>query len=250
MAVFPDASGDLQGRAATAGAPLSVFLEGVDETAVKLRVFTPGKEKGESDSASIAALHYVQEQGMATDLIEVQTGESLTTAQECGGEWLLNQGLVTVSDLQLDLKVALPGFTGVAHVASTARPNLVLEVSTLAALDSFQPDAEAISELNRQTNTTGLILYTRNAPTEGTQRRADVSYRCFGPLKGFLEDAASSNMFACLTGVLLRRGLLPTTESLVRGAQRKPGAPASLTAQYLSLQQPLWVGGKARVTAH
>ena len=243
VAVFADADGELQARAAAAGVPLSVFIQEITPTSVSLRVFTPAREKGESDSASIAALNYAQEHGLNADFAEVITGESSAPAQFCGGEWLLNQGVVSVQDVQADISPLGLKVTGATHTASTARPNLVIEVHDLDALDAFQPNSDTISPVNQTTGTTGLILYTLHAPAEGPQRRADVSYRCFGPLKGFLEDAASSNMLACLTGVLLQRKVLNPAENLIRAAQRKPGTPATLTVQYGTLQDAIWVGG-------
>lgn len=242
--VFGDAAGDLQARAAGAG-PLSVFIERCEHAEVRLRTFTPQREKGESDSGALAALSALHAAGHLPDLAEVLTPLGRTPAQLCGAEWLLSQGVATVSQPPPQL---WPGFLPPvthAHVAATARPNLLLEVATLADLDSFVPSADDLSELGRQTQTTGLVLYTRHAPAQGPQRRADVSFRCFGPLRGFLEDAASSNMFACLTGVLLQRGLTPTDTNLLRGAQRLPGQPALLSGQFGEPHEAVWVGGRA-----
>lgn len=246
VAVFPAAGGNLQVQAAACAAPMSAFLQEVTPTSVSVRVFTPTREKGESDSASIAALHYAQQHGLKADLAEVMTGDLTASAQFCGGEWLLHQGVVNVTEAQANLPFSGLGEGGARHVASTGRPNLVVELPGLEVLDAFQPDEVIISSLNQATATTGLVLYTLNVPVDGPQRRADVSFRCFGPLKGFLEDAASSNMLACLTGVLVQRGLLNPDENLIRAAQRKPGSPALLTAQYGGPHDAIWVGGKVK----
>lgn len=246
VAVFADMAGDLQMRAAQAGAPLSVFVELQGERRLRLRVFTPTKEKGDSDSASIAACQWYQDQGHETDTLELISGRldaagPIVNAQLCGEDWLLEQGHVQVQ------ACPVPAFAGAkaAYLAQTERPNLMLEVADLAALDAFVPGAETIIELNRQTETTGLVLYTLDRPSDGPQRRADVSFRAFGPLKGFLEDAASSNMFACLTGVLIHRQQIPEGELMIRGAQRKPGAPSLLGAQFGAADDLIWVGGTA-----
>ena len=243
VAVWPDASGDLQVRAAGAGAPLSVFVESADLSGVGLRVFTPKKEKGSSDSGALAALAFLQMQGVLLDVVDVTMGGEVVSAQLCGGEWLLRQGDVTateVPDADLSPLGLLPG---TVHLASAGRPNLTVEVPDLTALDAFVPDAEAISALNRATNTTGLILYTA-----GSEGREDVSFRAFGPLKGFTEDGASSNMFACLVGTLGALGQLPEHLNLIRGVQRMPGAPSRLTAQFMLSAggaADVWVGGRA-----
>ncbi|WP_216318890.1 PhzF family phenazine biosynthesis protein [Deinococcus aestuarii] len=242
VAVFQGASGDLQAQAAQSGAPLSVFVGSADVAGVSLRVFTPGKEKGTSDSGALAALAFLQPQGVLLDVVDVTMGGEVMPAQLCGGEWLLRQGDVTARKVEADLSPL--GVTGgTAWIASAGRPNLAVEVADLAALEGFTPDADAISGLNRATDTTGLILFTMGGPN-----RADVSFRAFGPLKGFLEDGASSNMFACLVGVLGVTGRLPTTTNMIRGAQRMPGAPSRLTAQFTPADNgaaDVWVGGRA-----
>ena len=229
--------------AAQAGTPLSVFIERLDDHGAHLRVFTPTRDKGDSDSAAIAALSHLYAAGKIHDIASVWMSGEEYPAQLCGSEWLLRQGDVSV----LDAPDADFGPLAIqprhVQIATTGRPNLVVSVPSLDALTHFQPDAGAITQLGRETNTTGLILYTLEA------ERADVAFRAFGPLKGFTEDAASSNMFACLVGALSMRGALPENEPLVRGLQMMPGVPSRLSAQYAP--QPggasdVWVGGAAR----
>lgn len=245
VAVFLD-GGDEQARAEAAGAPLSVFVQAADPTGLRLRVFTPTREKGSSDSAAIAALSALHTRAGLLDVVEVTQGEpeaggEVQSAQLCGGEWVLRQGLASAQEVTADLSPT--GLAGLAAwVGSTGRPNLVAELPSLAALDAFMPDDAAISGVNRATDTTGLVLYTLGGPG-----RVDVSFRAFGPLKGFTEDAASSNMLACLIGVLGRRGQLPQDANLLRAAQRRPGHPARLTAQFAPMSGgvEVWVGGRA-----
>ncbi|GAA5435801.1 PhzF family phenazine biosynthesis protein [Deinococcus aquaticus] len=252
VAVFLE-GGDAQARAAASGAPLSVFVQAADPTGLRLCVFTPTREKGSSDSAAIAALSAVQGSAGLLDVLEVTQGDpeaggEVQMAQLCGGEWLLRQGVVTVQAVTADLSVlelSVLGLSGSglspAWVAGTGRPNLVAEVADLGALDAFVPDDAAVSGVNRATGTTGLILFCMGGPA-----RADVSFRAFGPLKGFTEDAASSNMLACLTGVLGHLGRLPADSTLIRAAQRRPGQPARLSAQYAPADggTEVWVGGR------
>ncbi|WP_245556395.1 PhzF family phenazine biosynthesis protein [Deinococcus aquatilis] len=241
VTVFATAAGDLQAQAKEAAAPLSAFIQSADFSGVSLRIFTPTREKGESDSAAVAALAHLFAAGQIADVTEVQMGGQSVGAQLCGGEWLLLQGDVTAAQIQADLSPV--GLSGTAHTASAGRANLVIQVQSLAALDAFTPDSAAISDLNRATDTTGLILYALES--EG---REDVSFRAFGPLKGFTEDAASSNMFACLVGVLAARDQVPAGAETIRGAQRQPGRFARLTAQFVPTATGaggVWVGGKA-----
>jgi len=248
VAVFPDASGDLQARAAAAGTPLSVFVQQVNVSDVVLRVFTPEREKGESDSGALAALEYLSAQGEMLDVADVTMGSEGTPAQLCGGEWLLRQGDPDVQDVSAEgvaERLGL-GSVGAVHTARITRPNLVVELGSLAALQSAAPDPEAVRALGLATDTTGLVLYVRGGVPDLGQ--AAVSFRAFGPLRGFTEDAASSNMFACLVGVLGARGLLPEDTNLLRGLQLKPGQPARLSAQFEAGPGGavgVWVGGRA-----
>ncbi|TSA83039.1 PhzF family phenazine biosynthesis protein [Deinococcus detaillensis] len=243
VSLFTAAEGDLQAQAEQAGTPLSVFIEATDAGGARLRVFTPLRDKGESDSAALAALSHLHAAGQIADVSSVWMNGQEFPAQLCGGEWLLKQGDVSVSAAP-GADVSGLGLTSeLIQIASTGRPNLILELPTLEALTAFQPDFEQIKQLGRATATTGLIVYTLEA------ERAEVSLRAFGPLKGFDEDAASSNMFACLVGAISVRGALPQDEPLVRGLQMMPGQPSRLSAQYLpqsSGASEVWVGGAAR----
>lgn len=235
---------DFQALAKATQAPSTAFVIYCDSEQLTLRVFTPKAEKGASDSASLAALNFMMARGAVGDSFDVNTNGQLMAAQWCTNEWLLKQGVVhtqTVADVNLKplgVEVLSP-----SYVAYTARANLVVQVPDLATLDRFVPETTMIEALNQETKTTGLILYALEAPAEGPQRRADFSFRCFGPLKGFLEDAASSNMLACLVGVLLQQGQLDADAQMWRAAQRKPNHPSVLSVQCAGVGLPVWVGG-------
>lgn len=241
VAVARDATGDLEAQAQTSGAPLTVFIQDASPTLLSLAAFTPSGLKGFSDTAALAALFHVQSE--LGDLAEVQMGGETVTAQRCGGDWLLRQGEVEVAAVDADLSgLGLGG--GRLWRASAGRPNLVAEVSE-QALRQFEPDADAIAAVNQATGTTGLILFAPDGP-----RGAAATFRAFGPLKGFLEDAASCNMAACLVGALGNAGLLPDDTNLVRLGQAMPGRPARLSAQFGPGEGGLdvWIGGTATST--
>ncbi|MVN88962.1 DUF1990 family protein [Deinococcus sp. HMF7620] len=244
VTVFPRAVTDPQTAAAHAGTPLSVFVEAAEPAAVHLRVFTPAREKGSSDSAALAALTVLQTQLPLSDLLTVTQGEGPgaedQAAQLCGGEWLLRQGEVQARPMTADLSsIGLAGQD--PWLAQTERPTLVVQVNGLATLDAFAPDDGAIRALGQATGTTGLVLHAPGGPD-----RALVSFRAFAPLRGFAEDAASSNMLACLVGTLGARGDLPADTNLLRAAQRMPGQPARLSAQFAATAggTEVWVGGR------
>ncbi|MFC4425762.1 PhzF family phenazine biosynthesis protein [Deinococcus navajonensis] len=244
IAVRP-ASGDPATVASQSGAPLTAFVQSVESGRVSLSLWTPTREKGASDSGAIAALAALQAQ--LPDALDVDMGGETQAAQLCGEEWLLLQGDARARPIDADLSALGLGGCPV-WVTDAGRPNLAVQLPSLEALLAFLPGDEAITGVNRATATTGLLLFVPvGAPAFG-MARADVSFRAFGPLKGFLEDAASSNMFASLCGVLAVAGLLPEGADQIRGAQLMPGSPARLTAQFMPVPHGaagVWVGGRA-----
>lgn len=259
VAVYPEAqkldAAQMQRLAAGSGAPLSLFVTGLELGQVTLRAFTPTREKGESDSGAVAALSWLYRAGLIPDVTDVLM-QDLQSAQLCGGEWLLRQGDAEAKTLELrPLEVARTLGLGARALApfpvtqaSAGRPNLVLPLRDHASLDAAVPDLNAISELNRETGTLGLIAFT----TPG-RRGEHADFRAFGPLKGFGEDNASSNTYASLLAALSLLELLPPDEPLIQVSQGEAtGRPSRLTAQAL-LDGPeareVWVGGRAEALA-
>ncbi|MFC4637145.1 PhzF family phenazine biosynthesis protein [Deinococcus hohokamensis] len=239
------APGDLPAAAQQSGAPLTAFVREVEPGRVTLALWTPTREKGSSDSGAIAALAALQ--GQLSDALEVEMGGETQAAQLCGGEWLLLQGDVQARPAEVNLEAL--GLSGCpAWITDAGRPNLAVRVPSLDALTTFAPQEAAIAAVNRASGTTGLLLFVPGGAPALGMGRADVSFRAFGPLKGFLEDAASSNMFASLCGVLVVAGLLPEGADQIRGAQLMPDSPARLTAQFMPAPGGavrVWVGGSA-----
>ena len=259
MALFPQADGlgtaEMQRLAASSGAPLSVFVIGLEAGTVTLRTFTPTREKGESDSGALAALDWLYRAGHLADVAEVVMDDA-RPAQLCGGVWLLRQGEAVASAIEVKPVEAARSLGLGARalgafpltVADAGRPNLVLVLADHASLDAARPDAEAIADLNRETGTLGLIAVT----TPG-RRGEHLDFRAFGPLKGFVEDNASSNTCASLLASLSLLDLLPRDERLLLARQGETtGRPARLTAQAIldgERAHEVWVGGAARAVA-
>lgn len=253
IAVFDAAAGDLQAQAAAASVPLSVFIEKVDADGVHIDVYTPSKHKKESDSGAIAALKHLQARGQISDLSSVWMNGQEFAAQLCGGDWLLKQGNATAHRLDAD-PVQAAAAVGLSAAdlrpdtpllnAEAGRPNLLLAVADSAALDRAVPNSAAIADLNRATDTLGLIVYALPGRV-----REDVDFRYFAPLKNISEDNASSNTYATLLAGLSVLGVLDANEPLFRASQGYAmGKPSRLTAQATLVQggaAEVWVGGSA-----
>jgi PhzF family phenazine biosynthesis protein len=262
-------SGDLkdhefQKLARESGEPLTVFITASSATEVFLRVFTPSKDKGESDSGALAALEHLSLK--LESEVKVLMSETMQTKRILD-TWYLLQGdaraytvdvaaVDTYAPIALDISPNDASLEFPIAAATISRPNLIVPVKGAEILDSIQPDFDAITKINEQSNTRGLIAVFINPealkhPGSNPPRSsAWVDFRYFAPLKNISEDNASSNTFATLVGYMSFVGLLPTGQCSVRAAQGyKMGAPSELFAVCDSLESradAVWVGGRVR----
>jgi PhzF family phenazine biosynthesis protein len=255
---------EFQKLAIQSSEPLTVFIVSSSPTEIVLRVFTPKKDKGESDSGALAALEHLS-LNLESD-VKVIMSETMQ-AKRADNTWHLQQGdarayAVDVAAIETYASIALdiaPNDTSLEFpiaAATISRPNLIVPVNSPEILDSINPDFEAITKINEQTNTRGLIAVFINSQAlkhpgfNPPRSSAWVDFRYFAPLKNITEDNASSNTFATLVGYMAFVGLLPNGRCSVRAAQGyKMGAPSELFAVCDSLESradAVWVGGRVR----
>jgi PhzF family phenazine biosynthesis protein len=227
-------------------------------------VFTPNKDKGESDSSALAALEHLSLR--LESEVTVHMSETMQ-AKRILDTWYLLQGdarayAVDVAAIETSAPIALDIAPNDASLefpiaaATISRPNLIVPVKSAEILDGIQPNLEAISKINEQTETRGLIAVFINSealkhPGSNPPRSsAWVDFRYFAPLKNITEDNAASNTFATLVGYMAFVGLLPDGDSSIRAAQGyKMGLPSELFALCSSREaraDAVWVGGHVR----
>ncbi len=255
---------EFQKRAIESGEPLTVFIVSSSNSEIDLRVFTPKKDKGESDSGALAALEHLN--AKLESEVKVMMSETMT-ARRINDMWYLLQGdargyEVSVPDIETYAPKALeiaPNDASLEYpiaAATIARPNLIVPVNSSEILDSINPDLDAISRINEQTNTRGLIAVFINLelfkdPTSQPQRsRTVLDFRYFAPLKGIPEDNASSNTFATLVGYMAFVGLLPEGRNQVRASQgyaiAQPSELFAICESQFARADAVWVGGRVR----
>lgn len=250
VTVFTQATGDLCAQARAAGTPLSAFITPCENGEVAVQVLTSGGDTPTDDPTPgyLAALKRLAEQGLLSDwaLLTSPTSTESTSAQLCGGIWLLSQGQprAETCSLSAETLALLQGWPVQPEAAQLVQTTLLLPLPNLPALQNFLPDSSVLSELGRLTGCAGLVLYVPAAPPEPALRRADVSLRTFDLPEG-REKAVSSHRCACLIAGLGARGLWPEESSVLRAAQLAPGQPALLTAQFSEVGETVWVGGHA-----
>ncbi len=255
---------EFQKLAVESGEPLTVFIVSSSATEVIVRMFTPKKDKGESDSGALAALEHLSLQ-LESD-VKVVMSETMQ-AKRVDNTWYLQQGdarayavdvaaVETYAAIALDIAPSELSLEFPIASATISRPNLIVPVNSSQILDSINPNFEAITKINQQTNTRGLIAVFFNPqalkhPGSNPPRSSTwVDFRYFAPLKNIIEDNASSNTFATLVGYMAFVGLLPANQCSVRAAQGyKMGAPSELFAVCESRESradAVWVGGRVR----
>jgi PhzF family phenazine biosynthesis protein len=255
---------EFQKLARESNEPLTVFITAFSATEVFLRVFTPKKDKGESDSGALAALEHLNLK--LESKVKVVMSETMQTKRILD-TWYLLQGdarayavdvpaIETYAPIALDVAPNDVTLEFPIAAASISRPNLIVPVQSSEMLDSINPDLEAITKINESTNTRGLIAVFINPdalkhPGSNPPRSsAWVDFRYFAPLKNITEDNASSNTFATLVGYMAFVGLLSDGQCSVRAAQgHKMGQPSELFAICESTDSradAVWVGGRVR----
>jgi PhzF family phenazine biosynthesis protein len=255
---------EFQKLARDSGEPLTVFITGSSPTEIILRVFTPKKDKGESDSGALAALEHLS--ARLESNVNVVMSETMQ-AKRILDNWYLLQGdargiqvdvpaIETYAPIALDIAPNDTSLEFPMAAATISRPNLIVPVKSVEILDSIQPDFEAITKINQDSDTRGLIaLYInpealKHPGSNPPRSSAWVDFRYFAPLKNISEDNASSNTFATLVGYMAFVGLLPDGQCSVRAAQGyKMGLPSELFAVCDSRESRadgVWVGGHVR----
>ncbi len=244
---------EMQELASSSGAPLSVFIVQYTAQTLELRCFTPSKEKGESDSGALAALHHLHARGYLSEKVTVKMPKDTLEAR-FDGMWWLEQGKPHVKLLKLSEPETLYGALGLEKGRSreivntyvplglvrTARPKLVVMLSRLRSLEMLEPNYSLLSKLCRPHGAGGLIALA----LEGD--RLAQRYFMLGEGK---EDNAGANTAACSAAYLLAyddsRKLHPVTVrrthfEIEQG--REMGKPSRLFVE--RLERSLWVGGQ------
>ena len=189
---------DVQGVARGSGAPITVFVGERSGLSVHVRFLNAsGKEKPESDSGALVVAQHI---GSGCRVVAPGGWLEVTLEHElcwtAQGDHHIVPLETTESDwlgaLGLEARNLEPMYNILA-AGNLEKQNVIVPVR-FDALDAVKPDLERVAELNRQTNTNGLIVACFDSP------RANLDYRFFALAKGIQEDNAGSFTLASLCG--------------------------------------------------
>ncbi|MBO7610178.1 MAG: PhzF family phenazine biosynthesis protein [Muribaculaceae bacterium] len=217
-----------------------------------VRYFTPCGEVDLCGHATIATFGVLQDEGMVPDgavcrlhtlagNLEVQVGEMV----------MMQMAAPHVVEADVDVeqlhhimagedKAEWPDLP--VEIISTGLPDIMMPVSSVEALNSLQPDMDALAEMSRQLSVTGVHAFSLS----DDDYTAHV--RNFAPLYGIPEESATGTANAALTYYLLRRGIISANASCRFLQGEVMGRPSVVATQVKG--DAIYVGGNSRIIAH
>lgn len=178
-----------------------------------VRYFTPASEVDLCGHATIATFGLLRQEGIIPD-------HSLCINHTLAGDLEINVGEQVMMQMATPQAIDKPIDIDRLHhimagnyqgewphlpveIISTGLPDIMMPVMSLEALNALHPDMDALAELSRQLNVTGVHAFAIN----GDDYTAHA--RNFGPLYGVPEESATGTANAALTHYLHRQHLIP-----------------------------------------
>lgn len=209
---FPPES-EMQKIAFDMGFSETVFVKPIAKAHYALRYFTPVCEADLCGHATIATFALLESLGKVTAgqnlLASVNVGRIGISVGNGGLVWMDMARPEEIAELseeqtrRLLQYYALPqdacGML-VPSVVSTGLPDIILPVKNRVMLNSAVQNKEAITELSREMDVTGVHMFALD--------NGAIFSRNFAPLWGIDEEAATGTANGALTYYLYRRGLI------------------------------------------
>ena len=230
----------------------TAFVQRQDDYEFKTRYFTPAGEVDLCGHATIATFGTLRQKGILRDGDLCMNHTLAGDLKVKIGEMVMMQmATPSVIDKQVDaerLHRIMAGGTIPSRpdmpieIVSTGLPDIMMPVATVDDLNALTPDMDALSELSRELEVTGVHAFALS--DDGYTAHV----RNFGPLYGIPEESATGTANAALTHYLYRCGLItaPATSRFLQGEAM--GRP-SVVATMLQLDGCIWVGGSACIVA-
>lgn len=191
----------------------TVFVRPLDGKTIQLRYFTPTDEVDLCGHATVAAFHGLLQWGAIesgqTYVGRTPAGDLNIDVDSDGTVWLDMAPPQELGELSLEDSDALYKMYGLQPeddgdlrpaMVSSGLPDIMMPIRSRELLAALQPDMNAIAELSKKLNVTGVHAFV---PGDG----GICAYvRNFAPLYGIDEEAATGTANGALTYYLYRRG--------------------------------------------
>ncbi|MEM9137026.1 MAG: PhzF family phenazine biosynthesis protein [Cyanobacteria bacterium P01_F01_bin.42] len=190
----------------------------------RLRWFTPTQEVPLCGHATVAALHVLAEtgqydiapEGMQTLQVETLTGVLAVTVDfESGGPWIWLTlpkcafeplAADALSSIQMALFAEMDeiGASIISAAVDSLNRDVLLQVDSLATLQSLTPDSKALKRLGTDSQWRGFSVFT----TETLAPEPHAQSRFFAPQSGIIEDPVTGSASGPLALYLKQQGLV------------------------------------------
>ncbi len=223
----------MQAIAKEIGFPETAFVELSSGPDFRIRFFTPTNEVDMCGHATIATWSLLHRQGIVsigTHHQEIRASRLAIEIKKDGSVWMKTPSPILDETLTWDkiahtLNNEIPHSGMTPQIISTGLRDILVHVPDLATLNSLAVKHDRLSQLNRETNTIALHVFT----TENTGDGYTAHTRNFAPLYGIPEEAATGSSNASLACYLLENDLIPRTKNILRFAQGdKMGSPSEI----------------------
>lgn len=231
----------------------TVFVQQNGPAEFTVRYFTPCSEVDLCGHGTIATFGVLRKEGFIPDGIvcsnhtragdlEVKIGE-----QEVMMQMAEPKVIAPMLDIEY-LHSIMAGMNRIewsdmpVEVISTGLPDIIMPVGNVESLNALKPDMDALAELSKELNVTGLHAFALG--NDGYTAHV----RNFAPLYGVPEESATGTANAALTYYLYRRNIIKHNEKclfLQGEAMQRP----SVVAVVLKKDGIAFVGGQCAIVA-
>lgn len=235
----------------------TVFIKKLDGKRFHLRYFTPAAEVELCGHATIAAFHFLREEGLIlpgnTYINETLAGalnvavDEKSVLMDMGDPQIIGEipeerreelyevmGLDKVSDTDM-----------VPKMVSTGLPDIFMPVQDEEELEKIDPDFKVLTDLSKSYEVVGVHAFTVNS------KDGKIHARNFAPLYDIDEEAATGTANGALTYYLHGYGLIKDNEinTVIQGEKMK--RPSVVETKLVSEgdKKKIMVGGSAATLA-
>jgi PhzF family phenazine biosynthesis protein len=198
----------------------------------RLRIFTPGGELPFAGHPSVGTAHALLECGFARQhnhllVMECAAGVLPISIEgdDASRKLYVQAPPATVGEADMTLTMALAKALGLAvrsdppPLPVIAGPNwLVVDLETEETVRGLRPNMDAIAELTRERDATGVAVYGRTGRNDYA-----MAVRCFGPASGIPEDPVTGSGNVCIAAYLREHGLVTPPVNYVSSQGREIG---------------------------
>ena len=213
----------------------TAFIRRISQTEYAARYFTPVCEAALCGHATVAAFGFLHEKrsiGLGDMLAHTASGDIRVTV-ESGSVWLDMAEAKTLAELDKNTCRELYRAYGLREresvnglapaVVSVGLADIMLPVDSLNELNSAVQDEEAVSEISRRLNVTGVHMFYISGDGYAAHCRN------FAPLYGIPEECATGTSNGALFKYLSENVIIPSPARFIQG--EKMGRPSVITAR-------------------